>query len=709
MSISPRQAVFAWLEALGQRSREIAYVLYVVAAAAGLGGAILIYKDYQDNLPFWMYLATIALIALGNGLWLMLREAGSLTDADAARLVVLTVGGLTGLATTVVLGIGLTWKWWETVSGGWPAWTGAEGTRLWWVMLAVVSGLLVMFLSLQLARPDERTNPVLRRLLYGYNAILTGLLVFATLLVLNLLTYFKWDESPKPWKHLGFVSRTHDWSRGSLYSLSKKSEDILKDLQRTIQVKVVLSTQDHFYPPVRALLDNCQAATDRLQVEYLSPTRNQQRVKELEKEFEFDGDGILVLVGVGDRTEKHLIRKHDLVESGAGRGQSAQNFNGEAVLLSAINHLASGGEKPILYFTQGNDEPNLTGVDGSGMSQLKQRLETRGFYQVKGLRFIPDPKKGEPAALEQRDTVTAPKVPDDAGVVVVVGPRRALPDFALKALEEYVSPPAGSERKPGQLIVLLDVVPNKDRDGVLQTGLEAMLARRDVQVGNDILLHDFRLDRITPAAAITVLPPRRSQGSSNPIVEKFAGEPFILLGARTVKSESRPRPDAGRFSTEVLLEAPPELGVWAETDVRRASDNFVLQLIRSGTLREKLSPTPLPVAVAVSEGDSMLPADAAHAHLRSREQKPRMVVMGNADWVTNRPAGQTVERSYDLFSGYLDWLRGRPASIGIEPKRPDVYEWDPKANLARIILLPGILTGLMIVGLGAGVWIVRRR
>src|SRR5207302_74013 len=84
--------------------------------------------------------------------------------------------------------------------------------------------LALMFASLQLARADERSSPGLRRLLYGYNAVLTGLLVLAILTVLNVLTYV-----PLPaWG--SFFSKPSDWTQSNLFTLSTASKNLLASI-----------------------------------------------------------------------------------------------------------------------------------------------------------------------------------------------------------------------------------------------------------------------------------------------------------------------------------------------------------------------------------------------------------------------------------------------------------------------------------------------
>src|SRR5260370_18542736 len=69
----------------------------------------------------------------------------------------------------------------------------------------LVGGLALMFASSQLGRSVERTSPNLRRYLYGYNAVLTGLLLLSILAVANVLTYVKWGP-------FGLLGQRWDWT-----------------------------------------------------------------------------------------------------------------------------------------------------------------------------------------------------------------------------------------------------------------------------------------------------------------------------------------------------------------------------------------------------------------------------------------------------------------------------------------------------------------
>src|SRR2546423_585115 len=65
--------------------------------------------------------------------------------------------------------------------------------------------------------------------------------------------------------------------------------------------------------------------------------------------------------------------------------------------------------------------------------------------------------------------------------------------------------------------------------------------------------------------------------------------------------------------------------------------------------------------------------------------------------------------NYDVFESSLAWLRERPSSIGLDPKERKIYQIEPTTNFTRMEFLPLGLMIVTVLGLGLGVWVVRRR
>jgi hypothetical protein len=131
-----------------------------------------------------------------------------------------------------------------------------------------------------------------------------------------------------------------------------------------------------------------------------------------------------------------------------------------------------------------------------------------------------------------------------------------------------------------------------------------------------------------------------------------------------------------------------------DADVLRDPIRFLLDLQQQGMLIERAR-NPLPLVVSVSEGD-----------------KGRMVVFGDTEFISNRsimtdPTGN----NYALFVSALEWMAEREGLIGPRPNERESFALDKTvaADYTRIHFVPAWLMMLGIIGLGTGVWLVRRR
>jgi hypothetical protein len=93
-------------------------------------------------------------------------------------------------------------------------------------------------------------------------------------------------------------------------------------------------------------------------------------------------------------------------------------------------------------------------------------------------------------------------------------------------------------------------------------------------------------------------------------------------------------------------------------------------------------------------------------------QAPRLAVFGSATMACNRQTSENRGNplEWEIIANTLDWLREKPNNIGIEPKTRNVFTLDTtNINLNRMVFLPAALMILAILGLGTGVWVVRRQ
>jgi hypothetical protein len=696
------------LEAAAAFRRELLTGVLVLAGAFAVLAAFFLYRLVAANLrmtlgPLTGWLAACACacayVALSRK---SERDGAQLSDAEDLRLRLLGLGGGLGLLTTL-FGFVLPFTTYHAVfSGGLKEWR-ANPWALGLTGLALFGGLVLMFVSLQLARGAERSSQTMRRLLYGYNAVLTTLLVAAILGVLNLLAYSRVGP-------FAFFSKSFDWTTTGIYTLSDQTKALLGGLRQPVRVYAILRQDDRAMPAVEALLNNFRSASDQFSWEALSPDRNRRAVADLLKQYPFVTDpyGLLVVYGTGPNAQADFVKYDDIYTEGfspmGGGGGSKPTFKGENGLVKALVYLAENKTKAVVYFTQGNGELDVNdrgagaGREDNGLGVLRDRLASSN-YDVKELIFGPGVKA----------------VPDDADVVVVARPGgngRPMPDAAVGALRDFAS--GAGRKKKGKLVVLFDVVTQQD-GGWVRTGLEGLMGQYNVRVGDDRVMS---LALVLQTDDPTFLLVQANPASNNPVAKAFADQSdrltrFLFIDARTV-SPAFASP-GGQYTAETLVQTVRGSGSWAETDPAADPVALAERLLRDEReLVKKVAPAeqnPLSLAVTVSEGAGP-PPGLPMEHPPVRESRPVMAAFGDATWVTNKVLrGRAGSTNFGLFASTLSWLRERP-EIGrqVPDKEREEYRVDlTDEQASRIVWLPALLMLLAVFGLAGGVWVVRRR
>jgi hypothetical protein len=667
--------------------------LFVLALALAVYPVVfLIRNGLAGPLPaeVW-WLTVLAASALAAALVnVVYDQAGRMSPGERLRVVLVVLGGLCGI-TTAVYGLALpfTSRYADVFGGGFVEWRKNPGA-LFWTALPLFGGLALAFVSLLLTSGMERTSQRARQLLYGYNAVLSALLLLFIFLLLNVLPY------SGVWPFRAFA-RTTDWTSTGLYSLSQATKERLASINQPVKVYVMLTGADPYSNFVETLLQNCHEINPKLTWETLSRDINRRQFADLVTKYGLaDPTGLIIVYGSEPNTSFHFIPRRELGSDLSTDETMRFSFKGEAALAGALTFLAEGKTKAVVYFTQGHGELDFRDRAGdrrdAGVGLAADGL-TQVNYEVKPLTFDGD----------------KPAVPDDAGVVVVARPRMQLPEKVVNALRAYA---VGDAKKKGKLFILLD--PIAQPDGTMApTGLEPLLAEFGVRPGNDRLI---RVDARDPEVVVGVANP----DSRNPIARAFWPEgglqvtTFTFDGARPVSAEVTNPAGPNRYTAEDLVITLPLPGQYIVVDSNLSADpQTVAAELRSNEdkLRQRLVRRPLPLAVTVSEGGSEAPPIRGHEFMRT-ESQPRAVVFGDATWVSNAEVGgRQGRRNRELFVSCVNWLRGRP-DIGAQPveaKTRSEYRLPDQAGTARLVLLPVALILLTVIGLGTGVWLVRRR
>jgi len=658
-------------------------VFLAVGGALALTVVILASTKGYSLLTLDVWLGGLSIVFVGIGL---ARLLGPQTEAfrnfspgDRLRLTALAAGGLLGFVTFIYGVLLIVLDYPSVFAGKIEVMRENVGTIM-LCALPLFGGLVLMYLGLTLGYRFERTEPGLRRLLYGYNAVVGGLLLFAILGVVNLLAY----THVKPFSALG---ATLDWSGTGQFTLKEGSRQILADLKEPIEVKIILRANDPVTSDVELLLSNCRQVNPEVRWQIISPDEDETAYQELIKKYQVPGSGLLVVYGKPGAEIGEFIKRDDLLTSQSFDPRSPERepepvFQGEFALIKTLQFLEEGKTRTTLYFTQGNGELDYTDSFSKnrdkGMGALIEELG-KGNYD-----------------LQQGP---ADKIPEKADVVVIAGPRKPLSEEALDAVRKYLKP--GGGKKPGKLLVLFDVAVVNDK--MVNTGLEKLVADYNVTVSDSMI---YAVGRQNPRE-VGVIPHFES---SNPVPKAFFNpaimqvKEFFWYNVRAVQP-APPNP-ARSYATEVLFETDPRYGCWQEDDLGADPGELADGLRRDRQkLIQRIAKTPLPVAVAVSESSGGLPP----GHPGVGGQKPVLIAFGDATWLSN-PSIQSKD-NMNLFTSCVAWLRERPeiGQMPEPPKRP-TYEFNVTDDRkSQMYWVPGFLILLTIISLSLGVWLVRRR
>jgi hypothetical protein len=395
-----------------------------------------------------------------------------------------------------------------------------------------------------------------------------------------------------------------------------------------------------------------------------------------------------------DEKRARFIRDDEFVHSESANPMNPQAsgprvFVGESRLMRELLFLVEGDKKAVVYFTQSAGE-----LDIGERRELPPSMTAKALREYLGRNYL----EVRPLKFDEEK----PQVPDDASVVIVAEPREQLADAHVAALRKYMTEPHAG--KKGKLIVVSgpQFAPPPGSE-VKRTGLEGLLAEFGVRFEPRLLVHWGSNEIPDPFVFLagfslaSTRPPAR-----NPVA--------LAMGEKTV-FQSRLWREVGVLQVAPPLQAVPLLLTmnpgsdfsWLE-DRRPTSSEFgqiVIQLRKDPEARKKKQPTddPRSVAVAVSEGDTGRVMALGTGWLVSDEYAQRV-----------RRAGGDQPESFDFMSGTVDWLRDRPPlTIQIQEKKYQTFKFPAKTDRFRGLWLPLLLSMILVTGVGASMWVIRRR
>ncbi|MEO6324369.1 MAG: GldG family protein [Thermoanaerobaculia bacterium] len=445
--------------------------------------------------------------------------------------------------------------------------------------------------------------------------------------------------------------RRFDWTRAGLYSLSDKTEKVLKTLKAPVNVTVLMTEGSPLYGETREVLNRYKAASPLVTVEFLDPTRNRARAELLVKEFGVRG--ATVVFKSGDK--KKYVTEDQLAELDFSRAQmggepTIKAFKGEQEFTSAILSVTQA-KSPKVIFTTGHNERKFDNRGREGYFSLAETL------------------RRDNCIVEEWQSLGAADVPAGTDCVIIAQPKTPFTESETAVLKKYL-------QDGGRALLFLDV--ELAAGGVFQElGLKPLLADFGVRVDDDIV--------VDPANALPMMSADTVFSKAyrpHAITKLLEGLPIVLRLTRSVGIVEKPA--AGLIPT-VLVETSAQ--GWGETNLKNPEKVEKDEADVKG---------PVPLAVAVDSAPN------------AEKKKTRLVVFGDSDFASN--SGLAEAANLYLLNGAANWVLEREALLAIPPKATDqVAVTMSREDIGRITLLVLVVLPLAAVILGMAVWVKRRR
>ncbi len=455
-----------------------------------------------------------------------------------------------------------------------------------------------------------------RQAKFGSNALV---LILALLGILILINYIVRKESG---------TLRYDMTKNKQFTLSDQTKKVLKSLKDDVNITIFYQTDNPSRAQLQNLLGEYKAKNSYIKFEFVDPDKSPTKARE----FGITRYGTIVFKK-GDKTEQ------------------TTGFS-ESDITSSILKLSKDGKK-VIYFIIGHKEKDLSLTSEKGYSSIKNTLEKEGF-EIKNLNLT-----------------TNSKVPDDASVVILAGPQKALLDKEKEILKKYL------DERDGKLFALID--PRKE-------------IKEDVKMSD--LLDDYG---ITLTDGMVIDPTKAFFGDvAAPVVEKWESHqiteglsaaffPGVQMVSKIDKApESILVSDLGKTSNDSWLETTLDT---EKVKYDSATDKKGPISIGSASHQTK----------KVKEGDQEVTKEGL-----------RIVVLGDSDFAVN--GYETFLGNQDLFVNSVLWLASEEELISIRPKEEDQRTVALTGSQGRVIFyVTVVIMPLMAIGLGIYVWSRRRK
>jgi ABC-type uncharacterized transport system involved in gliding motility auxiliary subunit len=259
------------------------------------------------------------------------------------------------------------------------------------------------------------------------------------------------------------------------------------------------------------------------------------------------------------------------------------------------------------------------------------------------------------------------KIPEDATLIVIAGPRKPVADTEVELLDLYLS-------GGGALIVMQEPLPVTDFGEAADPMVDYLAQTWGITLGEDILIDQTSTQPFAPYAA---------EYGEHAITQKMQRITSQFPTARSVTISST---ESSPSLVELVRTAPNS---WAETDLVALEDQSA--------------------QISFNEGQDMAGPVSLAVVAENFETSGRLVVFGDSDF-----AADTAFQAFgngDLFVNSVDWAAGQEDLINLTPKQNTQRLMIPPQRYTMNLILLGsvfVIPGLALLA-GVAVFFQRRR
>ncbi len=501
-----------------------------------------------------------------------------------------------------------------------------QGMPFKWVLL--VAGSFLLLVALTLNAKELRGVLALRATRYSAGAAVLALLALGVVAFGNTVSYrhsYRWDLT-----------------ENRRNSISPQTIQVLRTLKAPVSAIAFFRSDT---PGKRNAEDLLNQYTSYSGGKFTWRLEDTDRAVALARQYNVDSYGTVVLEsgsGPESKTEKILDAE-------------------EEKLTNALVKVTRSGKR-IVYLVKGHGEREIGNSDKTGFSQAKDQME-KANYEVKELVLARDPK-----------------VPDDASIVIVPGPRTDFFPQELAALDAYIA-------RGGKVFFMATPFQGD--------GLVKYLAKYGVLLDDDVVIELNPLGQLFGTGPLV---PIVNQYDPHPITKDLGGVMTLFPLTRSIEATKVP-PKGVQIDTLARTSRQS----WGETDK---------SVFQKGTAQpdpgEKTGPLPVALVATIEPQTEAKPGPKPAGADEKKVPKARIVVIGTADFASNQFLSAQGNR--DFFLNVVSWLAEEEDLISVRAK--DVRQ-NPivltSAQSSLVLWVPLALLPGAVLACGIAVIVQRRR